>query len=146
VTILLVEDESGVREMTARVLSHAGYTVIAAARAREAVENLRQATVGDRSAADRCRDARHARHDAGRPAARQAAGTAGRVHVGYIDAMPATTVWTEYVAFVPKPFAAARSGRHGRAAARHRITAVRRSEEPPARPPVYLQKPCLEAL
>jgi CheY-like chemotaxis protein len=37
-TILVVEDERGVRELTAKVLSHLGYTVLVAASGSEAIE------------------------------------------------------------------------------------------------------------
>ena len=65
-TLLLCEDEDGVRKLLELVLTGAGYTVLSAAGAEQALALA--AEPRDRRAGDRHRDARHVRPAARRPA------------------------------------------------------------------------------
>ena len=58
-TILVVEDEQAVRDLTVKMLQKLGHTVLAAAGGAEAIEIATSYRGPDCSAADRCRDAEH---------------------------------------------------------------------------------------
>jgi signal transduction histidine kinase len=106
-TILLVEDEHGVRETTARILKHAGYKVIAMETPAEALEVFAGAPAGvDLLLTDVVMPDMH-----GPELAERLLETRPELPVvfvsGYSDVMPATATATARMAFVPKPFAAA---------------------------------------
>ena len=106
-TILLVEDEGAVRAATARILTHAGYKVIAtesAAEAREVFDKSPSAI--DLLLTDIVMPDMH-----GPELAEHLLATRPELPVlfmsGYSDVMPGTATATAQMAFVPKPFAAA---------------------------------------
>ena len=106
-TILLVEDENGVRETTARILTHAGYKVIATETPAEALEVFAGAPAGvDLLLTDVVMPDMH-----GPELAERLLESRPELPVvfvsGYSDVMPATATATARMAFVPKPFAAA---------------------------------------
>ncbi len=80
-TILVVEDEPALLEVTRRILDENGYEVLAARRRRAGAEAGRGAPGRDRPAADRRRDARAARHGGRRAPQRPAAAGPRPVHV-----------------------------------------------------------------
>ena len=107
VTILLVEDEDGVRATTARILSHAGYRVIAAESAMEAVELFEKEPSGiDLLLTDIVMPDMHGPELAERLLMARADLPVVFMS-GYADMMPAPATATAQMAFVPKPFAAA---------------------------------------
>ncbi len=80
-TILLVEDETHVRELVAQMLQASGYTVIAAAGPAAALGAQRPPSRGDRPAPHRRRDARDERPGAASAPESYPAPDAGPVHV-----------------------------------------------------------------
>jgi len=106
-TILLVEDESGVRDTTARILSHAGYNVIATGAPAEALDAFdRKPASIDLLLTDVVMPEMHGPELAERLLARRPELPVVFMS-GYSDVMPATATATARMAFVPKPFAAA---------------------------------------
>ena len=106
-TILLVEDEQGVRATTARILTHAGYKVIAIGTAAEAVEVYEKAPAAvDLLLTDVVMPDMHGPELAERMLARRPELPVVFMS-GYSDVMPTTGTATAQMAFVPKPFAAA---------------------------------------
>jgi len=59
-TVLVVDDEAGLREVTRRILTRGGYSVITASSGAEALELAASHEGPNRLAADRCRHAEHA--------------------------------------------------------------------------------------
>ena len=104
-TILLVEDEAGVRTLTARALSRAGYRVLAAASPTEASALFdRHSSEIDLLLTDVVMPEIHGPELAKRLVA-QRPGLPVLFVSGYSDVMPAAPTPTDRTAFLPKPFA-----------------------------------------
>jgi two-component system, cell cycle sensor histidine kinase and response regulator CckA len=107
VTIRLVEDEEGVRATTSRILQHAGYNVISAASALEALDAFEKARSSiDLLLTDVVMPDMHGPELAERLLALRPELPIVFVS-GYSDVMPASATATAQMAFIPKPFAAA---------------------------------------
>jgi PAS domain S-box-containing protein len=107
-TILLVEDERAVRDMTTQLLSRAGYRVLPAATPGQAIALFEQHAADiDLLLTDVVMPEMH-----GPALAERLAATRPDLRVlfvsGYSDAMPASATATGRVAFLAKPFAASR--------------------------------------
>jgi len=106
-TILLVEDEAGVRTTTARILTHAGYRVIATATPAEACGIFdKEPSAIDLLLTDVVMPEMHGPELAERLLAKRP-DLPVMFMSGYSDVMPATAAATARMAFVPKPFDAA---------------------------------------
>ena len=106
-TILLVEDEEGVRNTTAQALSRAGYHVLATATPTEALDIFAKHPAGiDLLLTDVVMPEMH-----GPELAERLLAVRPELPVvfmsGYSDDMPTTATSTAQMAFVPKPFASA---------------------------------------
>jgi signal transduction histidine kinase len=106
-TILLVEDEEGVRTTTARILTHAGYRVIATGTPVEACEIFeKEPSAIDLLLTDVVMPGMHGPELAERLLTKRPELPVVFMS-GYSDVMPASAAATGRMAFVPKPFAAA---------------------------------------